>query len=321
MLIKTIDELKKYISTIHKNTSPNTLLSFVEGAEFKYIYPFIGSELMTELQAAYDAGTLSDDQKELMKLLGRSIAYYAMLDALPMINVNVGDAGITESQGQNFGPVRQWAYFKFEDATATNADTFLDLALAHLDRNIDKFSTWAGSEAYMESKALFINTPSELSKYMNLQNSRRAFMALQPFQVRAEEFYIIPSLGDKLHQELKASLLKPAEQTPEQRETLRLLKRALAQYTLVEAVPELSFTHTGSGLKVLNDNDGIKDRLSISMEERSNLASASRARAEIYMEDLRRFLDTVLQDSEADPADNQQAFTPMDNTGSVSFWV
>jgi len=321
MLIKTKEELKKYISTMHKNTSHETLLSFIEQAEFKYVMPFVGPELMEELQEAYDAGTLNEAQQALMKLLGKAIAFYAMLDALPFLNASIGDAGVMENQNGGAAPARQWVYHHLENSTSTNADVFLDLALGHLEKHKDVFASWSESEAYQESKSLYINTTAELSRLTNLQGSRRAFMALQPFILRAEEFYIEPVLGFDLHKQLKDSLLDLAAQSEPQRELLRLVKRALAQYALVESVPELAFTHTGAGLKVLNENDGIRQRQSISMEERVNMASLARSRAEIYMEDLRRFLDAQMQSGEVAPGDNQQAYVPFNNTVSASFWI
>lgn len=321
MLIKTKEELKKYISTLHKNTSHDTLLSFIEQAEFKYVMPFVGPELMEELQVAYDEGTLSEAQQTLLKLLGKAIAFYALLDTLPFLNASIGDTGVMENQPSGSAPARQWVYHHLENSTATNADVFLDLALSHLDKHKDLFPAWSESETYKESKSLYINTTAELSRLTNVQGSRRAFISLQPFILRAEEFYIVPVLGNELHQLLKDSLLDPAAQNQAQRELLRLVKRALAQYTLVESVPELAFTHTGAGLKVLNENDGIRQRQGISMAERINMATLARSRAEIYMEDLRRFLDTQMQEGEAVASDNQQAYIPFNNTATPSFWI
>lgn len=316
MLIKTVDELKSYVSSIHKQLSFSQVHSFVEQAEFKYLVPFVGLELLQELEEAHSGQTLTAEQKQLHKFLCTAAAFYAVLDAAPFLALQFGPSGVADQTAGGTGPVRQWSYFNFENAAATNADVFLDMALAFLDKNIGKFQSWKESEAYTQSKSLYINTAAELSRYLNIQNSRRAFIALVPFIQRAEELYIIPALGEDLHEGLKESMLGDGQYGEERTKLLRLLKPALAQYTLIEAIPEISFTVAGSGFKLLAENDGIKQRLGISKDERNEISVAAQRRADQYMRDLRTFLDKMLQEGETDPADNQQAFKPFDNTQS-----
>ncbi len=140
MLINSTADIKEFYGTLAANTSFKTLKPFVTQAKAKHLLPFVGAELLAELEAGIVAVpnelsqvTLTGKAKDLYELLANSLAYYSVLDAMPFLNLSMGNNGIQEQNIQNHTPARQWSFFLAENAAANNADAFLDLALEYLE--------------------------------------------------------------------------------------------------------------------------------------------------------------------------------------------
>jgi len=328
MLLNSTLDLKEYYGTLNVNTSFKTLKPFVSQATDKYLRPYLGLELLEQLEAgivandkSISANSLTGKEKVLYGFLATSLAYYSVLDAMPFLNLTLGDNGAMEQNLQNMSPARQWVYFSGENAAAETADKFLDRALEYLDLNASDFPEWTASEAYPISKESLIANAKDLSRYLNIQGSRRAYLAFKPFLERAELLYIEPYLGFELYENLKNNLQAGAVLTPENAKLLSLVKPALAQFALKESLPELALDISGTGIKVLSENDSIRNRKAADEKQLSSLEVKAMHLGNVYLAEIKRYLDTVLQAGENLPADNQQAWQPIDNTDSQSFWV
>ena len=317
MLINNQQELKEILGgAINKNLSWASIGNFIGQAETKHIIPVIGRELYNELDTT-PAADRTPEQKVALGLLGQSLAYYGLLEALPFLNTQIGDGGIQESSS----PARQWVFHEMQETASSNADTFLDQALSFFEFNAAKFNSWTNSDAFTISKELFISSTEELSRYINIQRSRRTFLAFRPFLLRAQDIYIVPALGEELAAELEAARKSGLALPADLQKLLKVVQPALAHFALLEAAPELAIAITSGGFKVLSENEGIRQRLGASGSQLSALRNNSERLGGIYMTNLKSYLDSIIQVGETDPADKQQSFTAPDNSGSASFWV
>ncbi|RDC63275.1 DUF6712 family protein [Adhaeribacter pallidiroseus] len=326
MLLNSTPDLKLYYGTLSKNTTFATLKPFVILATQKYLVPAIGSAFLNELTTGITV-TAPDSLSvvafegvtaELYALLAASLAYYTMLEAQPFLTQQTGNLGTQEANVKDMMPVRQWVYNQAENATAENADRLLDAALELLEKDAELFAFWKNSEQYTISSSLLISSTAELNRYVNIQNSRRAYLALRPYLERAEILYIAPEVGDELLAELKQLSAAP---NPELNTLAAKIKPALAQFALKEALPDLPMVISGTGIRILNENDGIRSRLAASESQIANLATKAELLANRYMAEVLRQLDLTNQTGENLPADKNQTWQAPDNTDSASFWV
>jgi len=284
-LISDTAELKAILGGVQKNLNFATIDPYLQAAELKYLQPVIGAEQMELL--ALDPVTSKDE--ELLALAKKASAYYGLLESLPFLNLATGDAGLHETSTANTSPARQWNYNNLETAASNNADAFLDFALAFLEKNAEFFPVWKASEAFTVSRELFINTTADLGKFVNIGQSRRAFLTLRPYLERAEFLYIRPALSSEFYDELKEAQLETPSEA--QLAAIKRLKGACAHFALYEAIPEISLQVTGSGIRILNENDGIRSRLQARPQDIAILRESTLATAKSYLAEAKKFLD------------------------------
>lgn len=259
LLFKSSDELKAFVGTSHK-INFNTLKGYIYQATERYLIPTIGRELYDWLLAKYH-GTdpLSETESELLAMAQRPLAFFTFLDAGPSLMVQTGDAGILEASGEHMTPARQWVVKDTLESWASSGDLFLDLLLAWLEKHKEEFSVWSESDSYTELKGQIISTTAQLSRFVNIQGSRRTFLALRPFLLRSQELYLEEILGPTLFAEFLDNL-QVGEPTEEESKLLKACQPFIAHSALVEALPELAFQITPAGVKVLTTSDGFVSR-------------------------------------------------------------
>ena len=319
-------DLKTVISRINKNYPAEDLLVYVGQAEEKYIIPIIGQDLFDELNTAF-AGTPSASEEALIKKLQLAIGYYAVLDAIPFLQVLIGKGGINEGNSQNSTQARQFAINNLMKACAENADLFLDKALEHLEKNKDDFPTWTASDEYTISKSSFINTTAEFQAKVNINNSRRAFLAIRPHITSVEEEYILPALGQDQYDMIKNHILDDSLSV-EEKLLLEKIRRVVAFYAIWEAIPHLAISITGMGIKVLSENDGIRQIMAASATDIAQLQARYLAQAQKYQGEMKKYLFDnadlypLYKDSDAYPeVDAPKTYEIPDNSESTSFRV
>ena len=122
MLIRNEIELKAQLGGLQKNVNWATWAPFIEQAERKHLRPWLGVELLQQLNAHLTGGQPNAALDALLELLRPAAAYYAQVEAMPMLNVRIGEGGIQEGQGA----VRQWSYLEAQMASVATADGALD---------------------------------------------------------------------------------------------------------------------------------------------------------------------------------------------------
>ena len=313
MLFTTTEELKASLGTLHQNMTFGTLLSFVEQAQMKYLAPAVGPALLDALSQPTDQ--LNADYQAARKHLRASLVHYVVLEAAPFLAVAMGNLGLVEQNTPNAAPARQWVYHNFVDAAAEQGDAQLDIALTWLDVKAPNFPEYAASEAYQESRTQLLRNAHELGKYLSIKNSRRAYLALLPFLMRVEELEIRPLLGDERLDALHAALGSGEPLSAEDAKLLAAVRPALAHLTMATALPELAVSVTGAGIRVLSDNDGIRERQAAKPDVVGALSVKAGQLATQYLERLNRLIDAGQPDEEPWAAELP------DNSNSPSFRV
>jgi hypothetical protein len=312
MLFTTTEELKQHLSTLHQNLRWETIFSHVEQAETSHLAPYVTQELIDELSRP--TAQLSAVQVALRKRLRDALAHYVVLDAAPFLSISAGDVGMMEQRTDHAQGARQWVYNNFVDAAADNGDRLLDAALVWLEFKAADFPTWDESELARAGRELLLPNAHELSRYVGIQQSRRTFCAMLPYLRQVEDLEIRPLLGEVAMDALQDALAA-RELDEAQRKLLELARPALAHRAYAVALPFLSISVTGRGIRLLSDNDGIRQRPAAPEKVVTNLAAAADKVATQYLEGLKRHIDAGRP--EAEP----WAVTQHSNEGRKSFRV
>ncbi|MBO2007549.1 DUF6712 family protein [Hymenobacter negativus] len=314
MLFNNVLELKAHLGTVHRNLEPDTLLSFIGQAEALHLGPVLGEGLVAQL------GNLPAEEAPahlvaLREKFRAALAYYVVLEAAPFLSVGFGDLGLVEARTEKAAPSRQWVYNNFVEAAAASADKLLDVALAWLDAHAADYAEELDSSEYRSRKSLLIGSAAQLGQYVATGGSRRFFLALLPTLRQVEEFEIGDVLGADLLEQLREGLAGGEQPSPETTKLLGLVRPVLAHRAFAQGVLSLSVALSGASLRLLTDNEAIRERQAASPAAVSALSQQAIATADRYQAKLVAHLDALT------PTAAPQAVQVRDNTGSPTFWV
>jgi hypothetical protein len=306
MLFKTTAEIKGFCGTLNSSTKFATLSGYVESAELKYIIPMIGQPLYDYINGLYnDSDPLSEKYTKLLTAIQRPLAFYTMLEAAPYLLMNVGDAGVNESTGGNVQQTRQWVYYRMEDKLASDAEQFLESLLTWLEiQDPLDFPLWTNSDAQKEARALIINSSATMAKAISFSHSRRGFLAFRPFIEQAETESIEDLLGSELFIIIKAQIKFNDLSDVNKKLVTKYLCPLLANLTLAKGLLFVSISVTSTGIRVLSDNDSIRQRLAATPEQLNGLVLR-------YTQEAERIKNLTIRFLEANPEDYPEYAYPI----------
>jgi hypothetical protein len=206
-------------------------------------------------------------------------------------------------------------YNNFVEAASATADKLLDLALAWLDDHAADYADELDSPEYRSRKSLLIANAAQLGMYLATAGSRRFFLALLPTLRQVEEFEIGDLLGEELLEQLREGLASGAAPSAETRKLLGLVRPLLAHRALAQGILSLSVALTGTSLRLLSDNEAVRQRLAVDEKTISALSQQATAAAEKWQAKLAAYLD------EQRPTAAPVSVELYDNQGKPSFWV
>lgn len=257
MLFKTTQEIKKHISVNH-NFELEDVEPSIRQAARKYIIPAIGAPFFYSLVSAHNPGTTETPEpiKEAIERAQEALANYTYFLFAPIASVQIGNNGIQETSSQGSTPARQWVTYDLKASLLEAGDNALDDLIQYLEENIEAFPAWSESTACSIARELFINNADELGQYVNIQNSRRTFLALKPYVARAERFFVRGLLGDSYFFALKAQITAK-NISEENKKVLSFIRPALAPLALLSALPEIALKATADGVKIQSFGNGV----------------------------------------------------------------
>jgi hypothetical protein len=313
------------------------LLPGIRQATEKFVLPYIGTELYDDLAAMYQADdTLTDKQAKLLELLQDCIAYYTAYHVLPERNAFLSSMGVTQNTPTegSAAPVNQWGWKAKRWNALENGDTFLDKALAYLEKQVKAevayFDLWKASAAYNVKSSSFFRTTEKLDEYLNIQGSRRSFISLVKYLKEVEEDIIRPLLCDEQFAALKALDVETDEDAYA---LLHRVRRAVAFLGLHAGIPHHRIAIDGDGFRVVSQTDQYDDRRNQTnnVHEAAIIALSQRAEqnGRRYLIELENFLRDnaatypLWQDSPCNTAPTKRGHrivVPADGIGGVGLF-
>lgn len=245
-MISNTQELQQHIRLISQNDFDNIRPS-LKRAE-RYVSRVTGQRTWEAALAHYrstDYGNVhtqgyqpKDETSGLMdQLVDRiqdPLVHYAYYLWSPQANVILSDSGYQVVWSESMRPAQEWQIRKAEQSLLDTAHEFMDDLVEFLDRHIDAFEFWGGSEEQASSHELLIRSAREFSLQIPINDSRRLFIELKPHIQRSEHSYILPVIGRERFDLLKERQ-KDGELTPEDETLLGFIRPPLAHMALWHA--------------------------------------------------------------------------------------
>ncbi|CCH00312.1 hypothetical protein FAES_2303 [Fibrella aestuarina BUZ 2] len=291
-LINDITQLKRYLGrAINKATTWDFILPYLELAQYEYIAPALGPEMLTELQTQLATNALTPVNRLLLELTQKALAFYAYQKYLPYAIGNDGDNGMQEQGTDATKPVRMGVLDLRRRETAENASKAIEQVLVQLFTFVEQYPTWKNSASYHAARSLFIGNATELTTYLpQTAGSYRLYTSLKTYLAEAERVGIKSLLGKAQFDALKAAQLTGNLSTAEA-DLLEKVGKAVATVAYAEALYNLNVVQTPGGqLRLLSDFDGIYNQKAVTGHELAEAQRRADGQAAAGLNSLKSFL-------------------------------
>ena len=255
-LITTNEQLHAVVG-VNKTFTVAVLAADLELVQERDVRPLLGpllDQLLAGQAAAAGPGQsagLSDAQSALVYCLQGALANLALVEYLPLAQVQISQMGISLQSDGTRKTAFEWQIRELRASFARKGYYYLERALAALDAGQEPtFVAWRSSAAGGAARQYLLSSAQEFSDWSNIGNSRLVFNALLPSLRKVEVFDVAPVLGVEFYSELKAQLMARTLTAENQRVLSMYVQPALASLTVAKAVPEVGLSLNGEALEL-----------------------------------------------------------------------
>lgn len=254
-------DFKDHYPTVNKQMSWATLEPLIRQAQKQYVEPYACCEIIC---CFVELDELTDEESRLFTCLKDTIAYYAMYHAFPLLNSTVSDMGVQESFSKEATsqPATLWRYKNSRGEIINYADFSLDSFLTGLN-NLPEDSTirekWLASSCYKKYENCLFPELCDFQECVDIKNSRRTFLAIQPHLTKAIKECIIPCICKDLYNELCKSI-KDNSLSDIHKELVALIRPLVANHAMAIGLSSLRVNIDHNGISLCSSNDGINQK-------------------------------------------------------------
>ena len=295
-LIRTIEQFRDYVG-VNANFDLANLQPAIRLVERQRVRPLLGPALYNELAALSSAdlqAALDDEasaQGGLLRLLQEAVASLALVEYLPLGQVQVSDLGIELRVNKT---AFQWQVNELRVAFRRTGYDALEEVLGYLDEHASDFPGWATSAAASEARRQLLATALDFTRYYDIGGSRLTYLALLPTLRRVERFRIGGVLGALYLLELRTELLAGAVSADNQLVLEEYVRPALASLTVAAAVPEVGMSLRDGNLELdvyRFDNANEKEADASIDQLLARKVAQAEADGQAYLTQLRQYLN------------------------------
>jgi len=292
------------------------------------IYPTMSQEMYAELMSEFN--NPENAQKahfsELIELTQEVIIFFAILEALPWMEVSIGAQGVTRNESDNEKSAYKQQVTRLENSCKKLGFDALEQTFELLEKHKEtSFVTWTKSEVYDSYNQNFIRSAKELSQYVPINSNQFIFNKLKPEISKVQENVIKGLLGEKLYNKVLAKHQGGKMETF-YKDLIALIKPCIAHLAFSFSMPylisEIGFDGVNY-IKESTDND-TKKAFALpeirSMLERKNENDGYAKLNEIHeflQKNIQRFSD--FEFSEYYKKDAHEVYRSPENSKTVLF--
>jgi vacuolar-type H+-ATPase subunit E/Vma4 len=231
MLINNITELREYIPA-------SVTLNF---ADIRPKIRQVEREIIHRIfsQAIYDRLTTEEtptaEDTALKQLLAEAVALLALLEYIPIGQLQFDSAGIRIASNESMKTAFEWQIDELKTTCNRQGWSAIESALAYCESlpDGDLKTLWEETDTYTASQSNLITTLRQFETFAHLQGSRVMFNKLIPTLADQQDEVVIPAIG----QELFTAILERETESDEPKKNAltkahKLASKALAYLTL-----------------------------------------------------------------------------------------
>jgi hypothetical protein len=187
------DDIKQFVPAIHRNMAGNTLLPFIQDAEYHELIPYIGQDLYEDLLV-----TISTENTALLPYVKSVVAWFAYYRALPTLRTVMADMGLqqqTDREGTSTPANEEQYTTALWNAYRTGWDKLEVLLWNFLVPNAADYPLWTAWDGSAITSDLFLFQPQNVPGIPPPPNTRRIRNMAQTSPLNAPDRTILHQTG------------------------------------------------------------------------------------------------------------------------------
>ena len=205
LLIKDIQEVKKYIENVAITKSLGTVLPSVKTATTKFLFRYIPRDFYKDFSKKYDDGDLNPFEEELLTYLQEPIILYAFAISTAKRQVIESSNGIHIASTDTQKTAFEHQVKALKDSYLEDANYALEELLEFLTENAAKTELvkWRKSKFFTDAIGCFVQTSKECSEIASSLNiEARHFIEMKSDLMKVQEKQIKATLTPSLYEQL-----------------------------------------------------------------------------------------------------------------------
>lgn len=335
MLIQSTSELKAH-APVHRNMQFATLQPFVEQAD-RHLQQLIGTDQHAAVVAALGTSP-AEPLATLLTLCTRYTALRALQLGVWQLRNHVSELGVQQSYSDSAGMSRPAPVEDAKKLQVTYQQQAYDTAeqiLQHLESNTASFPLWANSEQFTTVAGCFVRNLAMLQQHLPLITSRQTFVAIRPYLLKAQKYFVRAKAGLALltdlleyqEKELKGESL--AAYPAKYANLLPLCAEATALRGMLTALPYTNMVLLNNSLYLEDYNSGLEHTSKANYNRLLHMREDLRETAGMAENALDNYLQENVADlplyeaseqwAEINPDVTENTITP--NEDRPDFWI
>lgn len=235
-IYENIEDFKKFVGGgANVSLYQETIEPIMRQALYEHLIPWLGEDFFDVWSDSYPY-TAAAAADELQPFLQRALAFLTLYEYSKIANVQLGENGMFRTESENYKSVYKYQENSYKDFMLNNGYEALEEAVKFLEKNEADFATWTASDEHGNRiRTSFINHASEFRAAYAKHISRYTFESMRTMVEDLEVFSILPVLGQDFYDELKLAV-KDQTLTATQKPLIKLIRKALANFTISEAL-------------------------------------------------------------------------------------
>lgn len=245
------DHLKAAVRSLSVNFEMRQLEPDVAHVEKAFIQPIISKAQYNVLITKLYGNDLSDEQTELVNYCRRATGYMALLQYLPVHNVQINASGLQVAKNEKVLPASEYRTEELKRAIRAKGHAALDDLADYIESNTAFFPEYLASAERTERLNGIVIDTLQFHRAFGQSVPQFLFLMIQKFVRDAEIDYLVPSIGQAMYDSLK-----PYAEDQSIGETvhadyvlpLRYAQYAVCNRAMANAIPQLNLNITEDGL-------------------------------------------------------------------------
>lgn len=306
-----IHEFKKYVGGgANVSLEMESIEPTIDDTLNLHLAPWLGEQLLEDIQAAIDAGNIPQSFQDLLEHLHPALAKLTMHEYSKIGAIQFSESGAHRVVTENMQSAYKYQETAYSNQMLTMGYEAIEKMLKFLEKNEADYPAWTSSTAYTKHRSYFVRYASQMRDHYGQSITRYAYEMIRPIIEEVECFAIESTMSAGIFSHLKDKAIA-ADGTTEEKKAIYMIEKAIVHFAVKEGLQRHWLQMDGQ--RIVHRTDKDDDRRSQYTQASAQAVEFARRGHELWGNRwVRKYMDYIVN--------NENAF-PLAFCGTDEFWA